>query len=84
MNASAKELADMVQGAGPIQGPLIAKAASTVVKIDSALWMARALLERTGQLDTPICSPNGPTIGVIIDRALAVGKAQCDVVAEEV
>ena len=75
MNALANELADAVETAGPIQGVLIAKAATRIAKMDFALKLAKTLLERTGNLDTPISSekPNGPTIGTFIERALAAG-----------
>ena len=73
MNALADELADAVESAGPIQGVLIAKAASAVATMDYALRLAKALLERTGNLDTPISSekPNGPTIRTVIEKVLA-------------
>ena len=72
MNVLANELADAVESAGPIQGVLIAKAATGIAKMDYALKMARALLERTGTLDTPISSesPSGPTIRTVIEKAL--------------
>ena len=73
MNELANELADAVESAGPVEGVLIAKAASAIATMDYALRLAKALLDRTGNLHTLISSekPNGPTIGTVIEKVLA-------------
>ncbi len=82
MNSTAKELADAVGATGfdrAAEGVLMAKSATAIVEMDSALRMARAVLERTGNLDAPVArlDPRRSTIGEIINQAL-------DAVAEEV
>ncbi len=53
-------------------------AATAIVEMATALRMARAILERTGNLDAPVArlDPQRSTIGEIITQAL-------DVAAEE-
>jgi hypothetical protein len=73
MNSIAQELVDAAESAGPDKGVLLLKAANAMARMDFALKLAKTLLERTGNFDTPISSekPNGPTIGGYIERALA-------------
>ena len=78
MNVLADELADAVEHTfcnEPIIGDLIARSATTIAEMNFALKLAKALLERTGNFNTPISSTaiNSPTIGQYIDRALAAG-----------